>query len=320
MIENDEQLQIVGEQLQRMYRAIASLRRDVYPQNPQMFHVMAEGPRDQIRLLQQDIERYTGITQAQEYDADLWMRLEGNGIDAYDAPTSVVGTWFSHLRTGVQAVAAYMTKGVISTPTKWIRQACDFRMVGVQQGSLRLGLKLPAEEQLESLPDWDPSLVRTALKRFLDGFKWAASDEDHVVLEALISDPDERRVVLTKVRDLVPNSRSDVETVELSGKLIGDSEPIRLTHQAIDRIDKAIKNSIDQTPKVYTGIVADLRRQSKSFTLRDVDGVAIIRCRFDESVEDVIGTAENKSVKLRGTLLIEPGNMSQTLEVLDLLG
>jgi hypothetical protein len=44
MIKNDHEFQQTLEQLERMYRALAALRKDVLPKNPRTFAVLAEGP------------------------------------------------------------------------------------------------------------------------------------------------------------------------------------------------------------------------------------------------------------------------------------
>jgi len=58
MIINEAQLQQVIEQIQTLCRAIDSLRADIFPKNPKNFAVMAEGPVDEIRKLQADIDAY----------------------------------------------------------------------------------------------------------------------------------------------------------------------------------------------------------------------------------------------------------------------
>lgn len=60
MITNDVELRQTLEQMERMYRALAALRRDVYPINPQQFALLAEGPQDELSRLQQQIDAYTG--------------------------------------------------------------------------------------------------------------------------------------------------------------------------------------------------------------------------------------------------------------------
>ncbi|HXK31035.1 MAG TPA: hypothetical protein VJ646_22545 [Candidatus Binatia bacterium] len=58
MIINEAQLQQAIEQIQTLCRAIDSLRADIFPKNPKNFAIMAEGPVDEIRKLQADIDAY----------------------------------------------------------------------------------------------------------------------------------------------------------------------------------------------------------------------------------------------------------------------
>jgi hypothetical protein len=57
-ITNEAQLQQAIEQIQTLCRAIESLRTDILPKNPKNFAVLAEGPVDEIRKLQADIDAY----------------------------------------------------------------------------------------------------------------------------------------------------------------------------------------------------------------------------------------------------------------------
>ena len=61
MIENDRQLEHSLQQLDGMYRALAELRSRIGPRNPAQYQLMAEGPVDEIRRLQADIEAYLGV-------------------------------------------------------------------------------------------------------------------------------------------------------------------------------------------------------------------------------------------------------------------
>lgn len=58
MIKSDAEFQETLEQLERMYRALAALRRDILPRNPRTFAVMAEGPLDYIRQFLDELEQY----------------------------------------------------------------------------------------------------------------------------------------------------------------------------------------------------------------------------------------------------------------------
>jgi|KBSMisStandDraft_5_1062788.scaffolds.fasta_scaffold762000_2 hypothetical protein len=61
MITNDSELEQTIRQLERMYRAIAELKSRILPQNERNFQLLAEGPADEIRKLQREIEEYLGI-------------------------------------------------------------------------------------------------------------------------------------------------------------------------------------------------------------------------------------------------------------------
>ena len=58
MIQNEGQLKQAVEQIQNLCRALESLRVDVFPKNPRNFAILAEGPVDEIRKLQTDIDGY----------------------------------------------------------------------------------------------------------------------------------------------------------------------------------------------------------------------------------------------------------------------
>lgn len=58
MIKNEAELRQTFEQLERMQRALVSLRDDVLPVNPRLFAVMAEGPLDYIREFHDELEAY----------------------------------------------------------------------------------------------------------------------------------------------------------------------------------------------------------------------------------------------------------------------
>ena len=64
MIRNDLELNQSIEQLERMYRALAALRSRVQPAGSKQFQLMAEGPVDEIRKLQGEIDEYLGVVVA----------------------------------------------------------------------------------------------------------------------------------------------------------------------------------------------------------------------------------------------------------------
>jgi hypothetical protein len=61
MIENDEQLQQAWEALGDLYQALASYRSKILPVNPRNYTIIAQGPLDEIRKLQAEVDAYLGL-------------------------------------------------------------------------------------------------------------------------------------------------------------------------------------------------------------------------------------------------------------------
>ena len=66
MINTDAQLQQAITQIEGLCRALDSLRVDIFPRNPKNFALLAEGPVDEIRKLQEDIDAYINRLEAVE--------------------------------------------------------------------------------------------------------------------------------------------------------------------------------------------------------------------------------------------------------------
>jgi hypothetical protein len=58
MIESDLELKQSIEQLERMYRVLLEFRRRILPLNYKNYQVFAEGPLEEIKRLQHDIDEY----------------------------------------------------------------------------------------------------------------------------------------------------------------------------------------------------------------------------------------------------------------------
>ena len=58
MIKTSEQLQQAIEQIEGLYQGLDSLRADILSKNPRNFALFAEGPLDEIRKLQAEIDQY----------------------------------------------------------------------------------------------------------------------------------------------------------------------------------------------------------------------------------------------------------------------
>jgi hypothetical protein len=58
VIQNEAQLRQALEQLQNLCAAVNSLRADLFAKNSRNFAVLAEGPLEQIRQLQAQVDEY----------------------------------------------------------------------------------------------------------------------------------------------------------------------------------------------------------------------------------------------------------------------
>jgi len=77
MIEDTDQLTQAIEQMGRMQRVLESFRKDILPKNPKNFAVFAEGPLDEIRKLQAEIDDY--ITRLEGPEEPREAALAGSG-------------------------------------------------------------------------------------------------------------------------------------------------------------------------------------------------------------------------------------------------
>ncbi len=316
MITNDEQLSQAVEQLGRMYRALSALKKDVLSVNKQQFALMAEGPLDEIRQLETAINTYTGKAEAEINESDVWMRLLGPSLSWPEAPTSVVTAFLDALRKGIQAIAEYTATGNLTTrPTKELKKACDLRVVAFQPGSLCVGVRIPDEEQLELFENTEPP-VSNALRQFLEVASWVASDASTEALDGLISSSQGRRVVLNALKSFIPRPRGDVESVELSGRVVPRGQMIKLTRQSHQRIDNAIDVLETEQVDTHVGDLREIDLDNLSFTLRNAEDVHEIRCSFEEDLLETAKEAVDRRVQVTGTRrIIEGRRASPTLRV-----
>src|SRR5213593_1485081 len=77
MIDTPEQVAQAIEQMGRMQRILESYRNEILNRNPRNFAVLAEGPLEQIRQLQAQIDDYLQRLQALLFELT---RIEGPGV------------------------------------------------------------------------------------------------------------------------------------------------------------------------------------------------------------------------------------------------
>jgi hypothetical protein len=86
MIENDDQLQQAHAAVGDMYQLLASYRAKILPVNPRNYALVAQGPLEEIRKIQGEIDAYLGL---QEPVAVTQESLASEHVDALrEAPSS----------------------------------------------------------------------------------------------------------------------------------------------------------------------------------------------------------------------------------------
>ncbi len=324
MIANDEELSGTLEQLERLYRSLHSLRTEVTPNNQRNFAVLAQGTVDFIRRLQEEIEAYTGFTAAVEHDADVWLRLRGRDLQWPNAPTSVLTAFLDSFRKGLQLVAEFMVTGQVTTrPTDELKRACDLRIVGLEAGSPRVGIRLPEEAQLRFDYVDDRLVAERALGEYLEVAEWVDSQAPDTVLEGKVADPSKRRLLLNALKPLVPRPRGDVESLEISGRLVPRDRPIRLTRAAHDRIDRAIDSAVAEQVETHIGDLREIDLDRRSFILRNTDHGGQIQCTFYPELWESTKEALDRRVEVSGSRAVRESSRSASalrvsrLEVVD---
>ena len=63
MISTDEQLQQAYEAMGDLYQVLASYRRKILPVNPANYAIIAQGPLEEIRKIQAEIDAYLGLSE-----------------------------------------------------------------------------------------------------------------------------------------------------------------------------------------------------------------------------------------------------------------
>ncbi len=308
MINSVQELDQAMGQLGRMYRVLAGLRARSLHGNPRQFAVLAEGPLDEIRQLREEIDAYAGVREAQANEVDVWMRLEGPRLSWPDVPVSIFAAFLDAFRKGVRTVAGFQTAGNTKELTmSALRHLCDFRVAALEPGSLQVGLRIPEEEAPEPL---EAHPVRIAVKEYLEVAAWAGSEATTEALEERFGDPQRLRVLLGAVRQLAPPARSEVNSVELSGRAVGSGAPIRLTRSSKKRIRTALVAVTEVREETHEGVVREIDLDKRSFILRD--GGSEVSCTFGQELTESVKQALDCRVRVRGDRRLKAGQLTRT--------
>jgi hypothetical protein len=282
-------LQQMVEQLTRLYEALLVLARDIAPKNPGLYAVMAEGPADQIEDLRRQIDEAVGLSFLQELRADVWLAIEGEGIEAQTASSSLLASYLDVVRKGVQSIAEINLLGSLSArPTRGLQEACDLQLVALRAGSVRLGLRLPDGADASE----NPALIENqraasgALTEYLEVASWAARAGDEQWLSERFPEPAKRKTLLAAIKSLTPGNRSGVHSVTLSGRRVPGLGPVTLTRGTKKRLDRALELLVENAQATHEGLLREIDLDKRTFLIRRPESKAVVRCSFPPALSD----------------------------------
>lgn len=311
-VTNDDELRQALGAIETLQLALSALKRDV--PSTRNYAVLAEGTVDEIARLQAEVNEYLGVDDVR---AELWMRVTGPTLDEPDAPSGVLTAVLDAFRKGLQAGTEHAHLGTLSTrPTAEIQRAVDIRVASLREGSLRIGINLnvPEQRDLEGVPG-----LRTAVERTLDEYlvtaAWAADESaSDDVLTAAIPDTARRRVLLHAVLAMAPRTRGAIDSIEVTGRLVGQRPPIVLRRSSKNRIAGAIDRTETGVVEQHAGMLREIDLDHRTAIVRRTNA-ADIPCALSEELMSTAHEALGRSVRVYGERPDRAGRRSTTLFV-----
>src|SRR5947209_1199790 len=90
MMTTHEGLRQALSQLTEVYEAIAGLRANHPTASARWLALMAEGLIEHAQQLRRQIDEYTGVSSFEDAQAELWLAVDGHGIQEGSGPASVL--------------------------------------------------------------------------------------------------------------------------------------------------------------------------------------------------------------------------------------
>lgn len=308
MIESHAQLEQARSALVRVENALAALRARVERQNPALFAAMSEDYRADIVQIRSEIDAYLGIGTTAE-PVPLWMVLEGERISPRDISSRLLSEWLGNFRKAVYGVAAFLQSGHLKIgggrPESWLLDATDPHIVALAPGSIRVGLRLPAEDDVQSELFEEHAvepLPQRALRNLLAVAEWSTSNSV-TPPQNLEMTLDDISVAAHFAARLAPSPRSMVRTVTFSGSMIPSASPVRLGAENRERMRGLEKMLSRIDEEVVFGQIREIDLDARRIILRERgEGVIDLKGHVPE---ELMGSAErllNRHVRILGLI------------------
>jgi hypothetical protein len=306
MITSDRQLKQTREELIRLEEDLISLQRELYPINPDRFHLMAEAYVDHIMELRFQIDEYIGIKAYQDKLQGVWLRLIGPSIQLGSASSSILTNTIDNFRKSIRTIAATLNgdipyrKGGLS---KDIETASDLVIIGLMSGSLKVGLGLPPERQMNLFDTLKDPVIK-AIDTFMEIATWASTPDILPGLPDSISNLSSRDYILRQVMNMSPSKKLPVDIIEFSGTLVRLPKTPLLTKGARSRLRDLIAKEIGAESMEAVGTIREIDLDKMKFYLRErPNSEPQLHCQVSEEMIDDARAALGEQVKIAGTVI-----------------
>jgi hypothetical protein len=307
MIQNSAQLQQTREALTHVENALAALRVRVEPANPALFAAMADDYLDDIRRLRAEIDAYVGLSVAQDSTVPLWMILEGESISRQNISSRILSEWLGNFRKALYGLSDYLETGRIrlsgGRPDAALLAATDPYVAALAPGSIKIGLKLPGQEQQEDLFEEDAERLPKpllALRHLLLMANWAASGKTDVP-DNLDINHDEMQVAARFAVKLAPSPKSSVSSVSFSGAAVPSERPVRLNAESRERLEGLKRILSHVSEETVYGQIREIDLDANRVILRERgEGLSDMKCQIPEALMDKAQKLLNQEVVVTG--------------------
>lgn len=310
------ELEVTLEQLSRMHRALAELHGERHRYSASWLAVMSEGPLEEIRRLEETVDRLTGRAAMKIEAGSLSVRVMGEGLEWPGSPVSLLASFADALRKGVQTIAEMVLTGdLTSRPTRALNEACDLRLVGLSTGSLVLSVELPTSPQPGLWTSEETAAAKEGLDLLLAGVSWAGGESETAQLDQVIPREELRLGVLAQVKRLLPRPRGKVTGVQLSGSLL-HHRAVSLTKNTAARVDDAIDAIASTTSETYEGDLREVDLDQRRAVVRGIDGPPFeVSCEYVRELDEIVLDALNKRVAITGSRRATASRRREMLKV-----
>ncbi len=249
-----------------------------------------------------DILPYMGTMLLPSLEPLISLRAVGVDIQEGRVPGSVVRGLVEGVQKAVKLLAEYVLEQPTQTgrPSALLKRMFDLPTQRLAFGSFEIAFRSP----LSGPPELFKEVTATAIEQeatilqkigtlLQTGLDWLHSQDALKRPAGPASDPEESRVILQAIKSISPSSQGPLREVEIQGTLVRSPvHPIRLTREMRKRATTALSALPPGGEKFLrlTGRIRELDKDSRTFTLREIEGENTAReCTFEEEfLEDVL--------------------------------